>query len=76
MLLRHLETCSDKLFVRYFKALMIDTGLPASPTLDPTLDDDDKENDGDPPVFETHLPGEPYLCAPGRDGMYCRRTNP
>lgn len=55
---------------------MIDTGLPASPTLDPTLDDDDKENDGDPPVFETHLPGEPYLCAPGRDGMYCRRTNP
>ena len=66
-ILWHLRDCSDKMFLRYFKAVMVDTGLPKS--LNPSPDDLEDEND--PPVFEDDF-GHPYLCTPGNEGMGCR----
>ena len=67
MILGHLRECSDKMFLKYFKAVMVDTGLPKTKTPSP----DEAENDDDPPVFEDDF-GYEYLCSPGNEGMGCR----
>ncbi|MDI1492883.1 MAG: hypothetical protein OHK93_004666 [Ramalina farinacea] len=66
-ILWHLRDCSDKMFLRYFKAVMVDTGLPKNRVSSPY----DAENEDDPPVFEDDF-GDPYLCSPGNEGMGCR----
>lgn len=67
MVLWHLRDCSDKMFLRYFKAVMVDTGLPKALNPSPY----DPVDESDPPVFEDDF-GYEYLCSPGNEGMGCR----
>ena len=66
-ILWHLRDCSDKMFLKHFKAVMVDTGLPRNKT--PSADE--AENGDDPPVFEDDF-GYSYLCSPGNEGVGCR----
>ena len=68
-ILWHFRDCSDKMFMKYFKAVMVDTGLPKNRISSP--DDDENGDEDDPPVFEDDF-GYPYLCSPGNEGMGCR----